>query len=93
LKQKLLRRKQRELETWQNEISLEYRRYKGEGRLMAEYYKNQLNFTSKITTAANAHLVMEFLLDNWLKNNHITIDIIIIFCFGLVCLYLGSYKF
>ena len=57
---------------------------------MAEYYKNQLNFTSKITTAANAHL-MEFLLDNWLKTNHITVDIIIIFCFGLVCLYLGSF--
>jgi len=90
LKQKLLRRKQRELETWQSEISLEYQRYKGEGRLVAERYKNQLNFSNKITTAANAHL-KEFLLGNWLKTNHITVDIIIIFCFGLACLYLGSF--
>jgi len=41
-------------------------------------------------TVANAHL-MESLLDNWLKNNHITVDIIIIY-FGTVCLYLGSFS-
>jgi len=29
-----------------------------------------LNFSRKSTTAANVHL-MEILLDNWLKNNHI----------------------
>ena len=38
------------------------------------FVKDRLNLSSKITTAANAHL-MEALLDNWLRNNHITIDI------------------
>jgi len=42
--------------------------------------KSRLNLSSNITTAANAHL-MESLLDNWLKNNQITIDITL-FCFG-----------
>ena len=37
--------------------------------------KFRLNFSSKSTTAANVHLT-ESLLDNWLKNNNITIDII-----------------
>jgi len=40
-----------------------------------EFVKGRLNFSSKSTTAANVHL-MESLLDNWLKNNHITVDII-----------------
>ena len=54
------------------------------------FVKGQLNISSKGTTAANVHL-MESLLDNWLKNNHITVDIIIIY-FGTVCLYLGSFS-
>ena len=33
------------------------------------------NFASKNTTAANVHLV-ESPLDNWLKNNHVTVDVI-----------------
>ena len=35
------------------------------------FLKGQLNFSSKSTTAVNVYL----LLDNWLKNNHISIDI------------------
>ena len=34
----------------------------------------RLNFIDKSTTAANVHL-MESLLDNWLNNNHVTVDI------------------
>ena len=36
-------------------------------------HKGRLNFSHKSTTAANVHLT-ESLLDNWLKNNHITVD-------------------
>ena len=35
------------------------------------FVKGRLNFSCKSTTAAN---VDESLLDNWLKNNHITVD-------------------
>ena len=35
--------------------------------------KSRLNFSCKSTTAANVDLT-ESLLDNWLKNNHITVD-------------------
>ena len=35
--------------------------------------KGRLNFSCKSTTAANIDLT-ESLLDNWLKNNHITVD-------------------
>ena len=35
--------------------------------------KGRLNFSCKSTTAANVVLT-ESLLDNWLKNNHITVD-------------------
>ena len=35
--------------------------------------KGRLNFSCKSTTAASIDL-MESLLDNWLKNNHITVD-------------------
>jgi len=45
------------------------------------FIKDRLNLSSKFTTAANAHL-MEPRLDNWLKNNHITVDKII-FCLGV----------
>ena len=44
------------------------------------FVKDRLNLSSKITTAAKAHL-MESLLDNWLKKNHIIVDTII-FYFG-----------
>ena len=46
---------------------------------MAECNKNkkgQLNFSSKSTTAANAHFEESVLLDNWLKNSHVIVDII-----------------
>ena len=38
------------------------------------FIKFRLNFSSKSTKAANVHLTKS-LLDNWLKNNNITIDI------------------
>ena len=38
------------------------------------FVKDGLNFSSKSTTAANVHLV-ESLLDNWLMNEYITVDI------------------
>jgi len=37
------------------------------------FVKGRLNFSCKSTTAANVDLT-ECLLDNWLKNNHITVD-------------------
>ena len=37
------------------------------------FVKGQLNFSCKSTTAASVDLT-ESLLDNWLKNNHITVD-------------------
>ena len=42
-------------------------------RLPITFVKFRLNFSSKSTTAANVHLT-ESLLDNWLKNNNITVD-------------------
>ena len=38
------------------------------------FVKGQLNVSCKSTTAANVVDLMESLLDNWLKNNHITVD-------------------
>ena len=37
------------------------------------FVKGRLNFSSKTATAAKVPLT-ESLLDNWLKNNHITVD-------------------
>ena len=37
--------------------------------------KGGQNFSNKNTTAANIHL-MASLLDNWLKNNHVILDVI-----------------
>ena len=34
-----------------------------------------MNFTSKSTTAGNVHLMESLLVENWLKNNHVTVDI------------------
>ena len=48
------------------------------------FVKGRLNFSSNTTTAAKIPLT-ESLLDNWLKNNHITVDKIITFA---VCSYL-----
>ena len=45
--------------------------------------KGRLNFSSKTTTAAKVHLTESF-LDNWLRNNHITIDKIDCLCSVLV---------
>ena len=56
-------RKEKE-DPWLNEIKIEIASVKG-----------RLNISSKSTTAANVHLT-RFLLDNWQKNNHITVDII-----------------
>ena len=39
------------------------------------FVKGPMDFSSKSTTAANLHLT-ESLLDNWLKNSHITVNII-----------------
>ena len=39
------------------------------------FIKFRLNFSSKSTTAANVHLT-ESLLDNWLMNSNIALDII-----------------
>jgi len=43
------------------------------------FVKVRLNFSCKSTTAANIDLT-ESLLDNWLKNNHITEDKIYYLC-------------
>ena len=48
------------------------------------FVKGRLNFSSKTTTSAKVPLT-ESVLDNWLKNNHITVDKIITLA---VCLYL-----
>ena len=44
-------------------------------RQLITFVKFRLNFSSKSTTAANVHPT-ESLLDNWLKNNNITVDMI-----------------
>ena len=44
-------------------------------RQLITFVKSRLNFSSKSTTAANVHPT-ESLLDNWLKNNNITVDMI-----------------
>ena len=63
-----------ELEKWQSEISPKY------WWQLITFVKFRLNFSSKsITTAANVHLT-ESLLDSWLKNNNITVDIIYYLC-------------
>ena len=46
---------------------------------LIKFVKGGLNFSCKSTTAANVDLT-ESLLDNWLENNHITIDTIYYVC-------------
>ena len=55
------------------------------------FVKGRLNFSCKSTTAANVDLT-ESLLDNWLKNNHITIDKIYYLC-SLFVFFLRSLVF
>ena len=43
-------------------------------RQLITFVKFRLNFSSKSTIAANVHLT-ESVLDNWLKNSNITVDI------------------
>ena len=52
------------------------------------FEKDRLNFICKSTTAANVDLA-ESLLDNWLKNNHITVHII----YYLPSLFVFFYEF
>ena len=67
-----------QLEKWQSEISPDIRKEMEDSRLNAikqpiPFVKGRLNFSSNTTTAAKVPLT-ESLLDNWLKNNHITVD-------------------
>ena len=68
-----------QLEKWQSEISPDISKEMEDSRLNATdkptipFVKGRLNFSSKTTTAAKVPLT-ESLLDNWLKNDHITID-------------------
>ena len=50
------------------------------------FVKGGLNFSCKSTTAANVGLTVS-LLDNWLKNNHITVDKIYYLCSLFVFFY------
>ena len=59
-------------------LNIDVRKEKEDSRLNAikqliTFVKGRLNFSCKSTTAANVALT-ESLLDNWLKNNHITVD-------------------
>ena len=59
-------------------LNIEIRKEMEDSRLNAikqpiRFVKGRLNFSSKTTTAAKVPLT-ESLLDNWLKNNHITVD-------------------
>ena len=59
-------------ESWRQNIDV--RKEMEDSRLNAiEVRKRSLNFSCKCTTAAYVDLT-ESLLDNWLKNNHITVD-------------------
>jgi len=61
-------------------LNIDVRKEMEDSRLYAikqliTFVKSRLNFSCKSTTAANVDLT-ESLLDNWLKNNHITVEII-----------------
>ena len=56
-------------------------------RQLITFVKFRLNFSSKSTIAANVHLT-ESVLDNWLKNSNITLDIKYNFCSQFVSLFL-----
>jgi len=59
-------------------LNIDVRKEMDDSRLNAikqliTFVKGQLNFSCKSTAAANVDLT-ESLLDNWLKNNHITVE-------------------
>ena len=59
-------------------LNIDVRKEKEDSRLNAikqliTFVKGRVNFSCKSTTAANVDLT-ESLLDNWLKNNRITVD-------------------
>ena len=59
-------------------LNIDIRKEMEDSRLNAikqpiSFVKGRLNFSSNTTTAVKIPL-MESLLDNWLKNNHITVD-------------------
>ena len=58
-------------------LNIDIRKEMEDSRLNAikliPFVKGRLNFSSNTTTAAKIPLT-ESLLDNWLKNNHITVD-------------------
>ena len=56
------------------------------------FVKGRLNFSCKSTAAANVDLT-ESLLDNWLKNNHITVDKIMIVPSQSVCIFFTNFSF
>ena len=56
------------------------------------FVKGRLNFSSKTTTAAKVPLT-ESLLDNWLKNNHITVDKIYYLRSLFVSFFLTNFSF
>ena len=61
----------------QSEVSIRLNidiRKEKEDSLLNVKEKGRLNFSRKSKTASNFHLV-ESLLENWLKNNYITVDI------------------
>ena len=69
-----------ELEKWQSEflLNIDVRKEMEDSKLntikqLITFVKVRLNFSCKSTTAANIDLT-ESRLDNWLKNNHITVD-------------------
>ena len=59
------------------QLNLEVKKQKGDWlnaiKTKIAFVKDQLHLSTKNTRAANAHL-MEALLDNWLKNNHIPLE-------------------
>jgi len=56
------------------------------------FLKGRLNFSCKSTTAGNVNLT-ESLLDNWLRNNHISVDKIYYLGSLFVFLQISVFKF
>ena len=61
-------------------------------RQLITFVKFRLNFSGKRTTAANVQLT-ESLLDNCLKNNNITVDIIYYFRIHFVSFFFTNFSF
>ena len=76
-KQKVLQTKQREVEKLREYIP---GRQKGDDSWLSAiwtkiaFIKGRLNLCTKSTTVANVHLMESLLLDNWLRNNHVTVE-------------------